>query len=142
MKTYYPKAPDIQRKWHLIDLKGKVLGRISSEIAKILLGKTKPIFEPSVDTGDFIVAINADQIKLTGNKLTDKIYYWHTGAIGGVKEITAEKLLKKDSREIIKTAVQGMLPKNTLGRNAIKKLKIYKGDQHDQQAQQPEPLAI
>jgi large subunit ribosomal protein L13 len=138
MKTYYPKQSDIKKEWRLIDLKGKTVGRIATEIAGILVGKDKPTYEPSVDTGDFVVAINSDGIKFTGNKLTDKVYYRHTGAIGGIKEMTAKDLMKKDSTQVIVHAVRGMLPKNKLGRNAIKKLKVYKNDQHRHEAQKPQ----
>lgn len=142
MKTYYPKPSEIKHEWCLVDLKGKTVGRAATAIARILTGKTKPIYEPSVDTGDFVVAINADQVKFTGNKLTDKVYYRHTGAIGGIKEIIAKDLLKKDSRRVIALAVQGMLPKNKLGNNLIKKLKVYKDDQHKHGAQNPVAVAI
>ena len=137
MKSFYAKAVELDKKWYVVDLKDKTLGRISTHIARILLGKNKPTYTPAVDTGDFVVAINSDQIKLTGKKLTDKIYYTHTGYMGHLKEMSAEKLLKKDSREMIKSAVWGMLPKNALGRKLIKKLKIYTGSEHPHAAQKP-----
>lgn len=142
MKTYHPKEKDIQRNWYVVDLKGKVLGRVATEMARRLMGKHKPQFSPAVDTGDFIIAVNADQIRLTGDKLTKKVYYYHTGAIGGIKEITASKLLQKDSTKMVKLAIKGMLPKNTLGRNMLKKLKVYKGAEHNHVAQNPQPLEI
>lgn len=137
MKSFYAKKAELEQKWYVVDLKDQTLGRVSTKIARILLGKNKPTFTPAVDTGDFVLAINSDKIKLTGNKLTDKIYYTHTGYMGGVREINAEKLLKKDSREMIKKSVWGMLPKNALGRKLIKKLKIYTGSEHPHGAQQP-----
>lgn len=137
MKSYYAKTGTLEKKWYVVDLKDQTLGRVSTKIARILLGKNKPTFTPAVDTGDFVLAINSDKIKLTGNKLTDKIYYTHTGYMGHLREITAEKLLKKDSREVIKKSVWGMLPKNALGRKLIKKLKIYTGSEHPHGAQQP-----
>lgn len=137
MKSFYARASELEKKWYVVDLKDKTLGRVSSQIARILLGKNKPTYTPAVDTGDFVVAINSDQIKLTGKKLTDKIYYTHTGYMGGIKEMSAGKLLKKDSREVIKKAVWGMLPKNALGRKLIKKLKIYANAEHPHAAQKP-----
>lgn len=137
MKSYYAKTGTLEKKWYVVDLKDQTLGRVSTKIARILLGKNKPTFTPAVDTGDFVLAINSDKIKLTGNKLTDKIYYTHTGYMGHLREITAEKLLKQDSREVIKKSVWGMLPKNALGRKLIKKLKIYTGSEHPHGAQQP-----
>lgn len=140
MKTYYPKENEVKRKWYVVDLKDQILGRAACEIVTVLTGKNKPTYSQSVDVGDCIIAINSDQIKLTGNKLTDKVYYRHTGAIGGIRSITAEDLLKKDSTLMIYEAVKGMLPKNKLGRHMLKKLKIYKGAEHNQTAQHPEPL--
>ena len=125
--TYSAKEADIKRVWYLIDADGKTLGRLSTQIADILRGKKKPIFTPHVDTGDFVVVINADKIKLTGNKLKQKMYYHHSGYIGGLKTVNAEKLMEKNPGFILQHAVKGMLPKNKLARRQLKKLKIYKG---------------
>ena len=137
MKTYVAKPGEFEQKWHLIDARGQVLGRLASEVAKILRGKDKPIFTPHVDTGDYVVIVNAANVRLTGNKLDDKIYYHHTGYPGGIKSITAAELMEKNPEELINTAVKGMLPKNKLGRKLLKKLKIYPGAEHQNQAQQP-----
>jgi large subunit ribosomal protein L13 len=120
----------------------KVLGRLAAELAKILRGKNKPTFTPHVDTGDFIIVINAEKVALTGKKMKDKIYYHHTGYPGGIKETRAEKLLAERPRELLRIAVKGMLPKNSLGRQMFKKLKIYKGPNHPHEAQRPVPLEI
>ncbi len=125
-----------------MDAQGKVLGRMASEIARVLRGKNKPIFTPHVDTGDFVIVINADKVRFTGNKLKGKVYYHHSGYIGGLKSITAEKLLEKRPTEVVRKAVKGMLPKNRLGRELLKKLKVYAGGEHPHQAQQPEILDI
>ena len=137
MKTYVAKPGEFEQKWHLIDARGLVLGRLASEVAKILRGKDKPIFTPHVDTGDYVVIVNAANVRLTGKKLDDKIYYHHTGYPGGIKSITAAELMEKNPTELINTAVKGMLPKNKLGRQIIKKLKIYAGSEHQHQAQEP-----
>ena len=142
MKSYYPKEGEVPRKWYVVDLKGKVLGRAASEIACVLTGKNKPQYTPSVDVGDFVVAINANEVVLTGNQWENKNYYTHTGYFGGVKTITAKKLKQKDSTRIITHAVKGMLPKNKMGYKLIKKLKIYKDANHEHQAQQPVMLEI
>jgi large subunit ribosomal protein L13 len=140
MKTFSAKPSDIERNWYVVDAKGKVLGRLASAISMILRGKNKPIFTPHMDTGDFVIVINADKVKLTGKKLTDKKYYWHTGYPGGLKEITAEKLLKEKPERVLIRAVRGMLPKTRLGRQLIKKLKIYAGPEHPHSAQNPKLL--
>ena len=140
MKCYYPKESEIVKKWYIVDLKGKTLGRAMTKIAEVLMGKHKPQYHPAADTGDFVIVINADQVNMTGRKKEQKIYYSHTGYMGGVKEITADKLLQKDSRKLIQHAVKGMLPKNKLGYKLIKKLKVYKDEQHDHAAQKPEVL--
>ena len=140
MSTKVAKIAEIKRDWFVIDLEDKVLGRIACEIATILRGKNKPIYSPSVDTGDFVVVINADKVKLTGNKLDDKIYYRHTGYVGGIKSIAAGKLLETKPEELVIKAVRGMLPKNTLGRQMLKKLKVYAGSEHRHAAQQPKNL--
>jgi len=138
MKSYMAKAEEIERKWLVIDAEGKVLGRLASEIASILRGKNKPIFTPHVDTGDFVIVINAEKIKLTGNKLNQKKYSYHTGYPGGLKQVPYSTLMEKNPEKIIELAVKGMLPKNSLGRGMFKKLKVYKGAEHKHEAQQPE----
>ncbi len=142
MKTYVAKEQEISKKWYLVDAKDRVLGRLATQIAMRLRGKHKPIFTPHADTGDFIVVINADKVALTGRKWDKKIYYRHTGYIGGLKEISAKKLLEKKPEDILRFAVRGMLPKNSLGRRQLKKLKIYSGSEHPHEAQQLEKLEI
>jgi large subunit ribosomal protein L13 len=142
MKTFIAKKEGVSRDWYLIDARGQVLGRVATEIARRLRGKHKPEFTPHTDTGDFIVVINAEKIALTGKKLDDKVYYHHSGYPGGIKSITAGKLLKKKPEEVLRTAVKGMLPKNTLGRMMLKKLKIYAGTDHPHEAQAPRPLDV
>lgn len=142
MKTFVAKEQEVSRKWHLVDAKDKILGRLATQIAIYLRGKHKPIFTPHADTGDFIVVINADKLILTGDKWNSKIYYRHTGYTGGLKQISAKNLLEKNSEDIIRLAVRGMLPKNSLGRRQLKKLKIYAGSDHPHEAQQPEELEI
>ena len=142
MKTFVAKEKEVDRKWYLVDAKDKVLGRLATQIAMRLRGKHKPIFTPHADTGDFVVVINADKVTLTGKKWDNKIYYRHSGYIGGLKQITAKKLLEKKPRDILRFAVKGMLPKNSLGRRQLKKLKIYTGSAHPHEAQQPEKLEI
>ncbi len=137
MKTYMAKPSEVTRTWYLIDAKDKTLGRLASQVAAILKGKHKPTYTPHVDTGDHVIIINADKIRLTGNKLRDKKYYRHSGYPGGIKEITAGELLQRHPERVIRSAVWGMLPHNRLGRKMIKKLKIYAGDQHPHEAQQP-----
>ncbi len=140
--TYMPNASKIERKWYVVDAEGKNLGRLASEIAKVLRGKNKPIYTSFVDTGDYVIVINADKIAVTGKKLDQKIYYHHTGYIGGLKEITLKRLLETKPEAVITHAVKGMLPKNTLGRNMIKKLHVYAGPEHNHAAQKPEVLEI
>ncbi len=142
MKTYQTPVKDIERKWYVVDAEGKILGRLASEIATRLRGKHKPNYSTFMDMGDFIVVVNAEKIRLTGAKLDDKKYYRHTGYIGGIKEQTAKELLAKKPEEVIRKAVQGMLAKNSLGRQQLKKLKIYAGSTHPHEAQQPVPLDI
>jgi large subunit ribosomal protein L13 len=137
MKTYQATKEELDRKWYLVNAEGKVLGRLSTELAKILKGKNKPIYTPHLDTGDFVVVVNAAKVTLTGKKLKDKIYYHHTGYPGGIKQMNAEKLLAKKPTEMIRMAVKGMLPKNSLGRQMIRKLKIYAGPTHPHEAQKP-----
>jgi large subunit ribosomal protein L13 len=142
MKTFIAKKDEIERGWYLVDAEGKNLGRLASEIARRLRGKHKVIYTPHVDTGDFVVVVNAEKVALTGNKLSDKIYYHHTGYPGGIKSITADKLRQSKPEELLRSAVKGMLPKNTLGRAMLKKLKIYKGASHPHSAQEPKTLDI
>jgi len=142
MKTLYTPVNEIDRKWHVVDVDGKVLGRIATEIARYLRGKHKPTFCNFQDNGDFIVVVNAEKVHLTGKKWDDKIYYRHTGYMGGIKSQTAKEVREKKPEELIRMAVKGMLPKNKLGRAQLKKLKIYAGGEHPHQAQQPEKLDI
>jgi large subunit ribosomal protein L13 len=140
MKSYMAKKSEVPRRWFVVDAQGKILGRLASRIAMVLRGKNKPEFTPHLDTGDFVVVVNAEQVRLTGKKLDQKIYYRHSGYMGGLKDISARHLLKKKPEEILRHAVRGMLPKNSLGRHLLKKLKIYTGAEHPHQAQQPAPL--
>ncbi len=140
--TQVAKKEDVTRDWYLVDVDSKVLGRVATQIANVLRGKNKPTFTPSVDTGDFVIVVNAEKIALTGKKLSDKTYYSHSGYTGGLKEISAGKLLDKKPEELLKKAVKGMLPKNKLARHMLKKLKIYAGAAHPHSAQQPKSLNI
>ncbi len=138
MKTYMAKPAEVEHKWYVIDASGQTLGRISSEVASILRGKHKPTYTPHVDTGDFVIVINAEQVKLTGDKLNQKMYRYHTGYPGGLKEMDYKTLLQKRPEKAIETAVKGMLPHNKLGNKMYKKLKVYRGSEHPHQAQKPE----
>ena len=142
MKTQVAKKEEVTREWFLVDAENLVLGRMATRIADVLRGKNKPIFTPSVDTGDFVIVVNADKIALTGKKLADKMYYNHSGYPGGIKSITAGELQAKKPGEIIRIAVKGMLPKNKLARHMLNKLKIYSGPNHPHEAQQPKPLSF
>jgi len=142
MTTVSAKPAEVRRGWYLVDASGKTLGRLSSEIARRLRGKHKPEYTPHVDTGDYIVVVNAEKIRVTGNKMKNKMYYHHTGYIGNLKSISLEKLLDKAPERVIETAVKGMMPKNSLGRAMFKKLKVYAGPEHKHTAQQPQPLDI
>ncbi len=142
MKTYSAKPQDIRRQWHLIDADGKTLGRISTEIARRLRGKHKPEYTPHMDTGDYIVVVNAEKVHVTGNKLADKMYYKHTGYIGNLKSTNLEKLLASKPERVIQQAVKGMMPKGPLGRQMLSKLKIYAGSEHPHAAQQPQALEL
>jgi len=142
VKTYSVKADEIKREWYLINAEGKTLGRLASEIAKILKGKHKPIYSPHLDCGDYVIVINAEKIRVTGRKLDQKIYYRHSGYPGGLKSITLREQLAKHPERVIKAAVKGMLPKNRLGRKMLKKLKVYAGDSHPHQAQKPKVLEL
>ena len=141
-KTYYPKADEIQRDWVLVDANGQTLGRLVTQISTVLLGKHKPSFTPGVEMGDYVIVVNAAHIKVTGNKLDDKMYYRHTGYPGGIKSTNLRELLAKNPERVIEKAVWGMLPHNRLGRQMVKKLKIYAGLEHPHTAQQPEKLEL
>ena len=136
--TYSIKASEIERKWYVIDAEGKVLGRLATEVAKLLKGKHKPTYTTHMDVGDFVIVVNADKVEFTGNKLNDKVYRRHTGYIGNMKEITAKDQMAKDSTKVIMDAVKGMLPKNSLGRQMLTKLRVYAGSEHEHAAQKPE----
>jgi large subunit ribosomal protein L13 len=142
MKTFSAKAEAVRRDWYLVDAAGQTLGRLATELARRLRGKHKPVYTPHVDTGDYIVVINAEKIRVTGRKLKDKIYYRHTGTIGNMKAEPLEKLLSRAPERAIEIAVKGMLPKNPLGRQMFKKLKVVRGTEHPHQAQQPKPLEL
>jgi large subunit ribosomal protein L13 len=141
-KTFMAKEDEVDKKWYVVDAEGLVLGRLASEVARRLRGKHKPIFTPHNDTGDFVVVVNAGKVRLTGRKLDQKIYYRYSGYIGGLKETVAKTLLAGKPGEMLKLAVRGMLPKNSLGRRQLKKLKIYAGAEHPHQAQKPEKLEL
>lgn len=142
MKTSIPKREEIARKWYLVDAEGKILGRMATKIAEILSGKKKPIYTPHLDTGDFVVVINARKVQVTGKKTMDKIYYHHSGYPGGIKQRSFEELVEKRPEEVIQRAVKGMLPKNKLGKKMLKKLKVYPDADHPHQAQRPEKIDI
>ncbi len=142
MSTQVAKKAEVIRKWYIVDLEDKVLGRVATEIARVLRGKHKAIYSPSVDTGDFVIVLNAEKLNLSGNKLADKKYYRHSGYPGGLKTTTAAELLQKKPEELVRKAVRGMLPRNTLGRDMLKKLKVYAGSDHPHAAQQPKELVF
>ncbi|MGH7205277.1 MAG: 50S ribosomal protein L13 [Nitrospiraceae bacterium] len=142
MGTYFARQTDVIRKWHLVDANGKTLGRLASRVAILLRGKHKPTFTPHIDTGDHVVIINADKIRLTGDKLKTKTYIHHTGYPGGLKSVTAEHLHAKNPTGLVTRAIKGMLPKNPLGKRMARKLKVYAGTAHPHEAQRPEPLAL
>ena len=142
MTTPLPKVNEIEHKWYVVDASDKILGRLASQVATRLRGKHKPIFTPHLDTGDFIIIVNANKIRLTGKKLDKKVYYRHSGHLGHLKSVTARKMLEKKPEEVIRLAVRRMLPKNRLGRHQLKKLKIYVGPRHPHQAQMPEALEL
>ncbi|MBE5753202.1 MAG: 50S ribosomal protein L13 [Clostridiales bacterium] len=142
MKTYMAKAETVERKWYVVDAEGLTLGRLASRVAAVLRGKTKPNYTPNVDTGDFVIVINTDKVVLTGKKLENKFYRYHTGYIGGLKEIPYKKMMEEKSDLAVYEAVKGMLPKNSLGRAMIKKLRVYKGSEHNHAAQKPETLKV
>ena len=142
MKSYIPKEKDIRKRWRVVDAQGQVLGRLATRVATLLTGKDKPVYTPFLDTGDHVVVINAEKVKLTGKKLNDKMYRHHTGFPGGLKETTAGDLLAKNPGKVVEEAVFGMLPKTKLGRAMRKKLRVYRGAEHPHQAQRPETLAL
>ena len=142
MKTYMAKAEAVERKWYVVDAAGVPLGRLASRVASVLRGKNKPTFTPNVDCGDFVIIINTDKAVLTGKKLENKFYRYHTGYIGGLKEISYKKMMEEKSDLAVYEAVKGMLPKNSLGRQMLKKLKVYKGAEHNHAAQKPEELKL
>ncbi len=142
MRTFVAKPAEVERKWYVVDAAGKTLGRLSTEIARVLMGKHKPIYTPGVDTGDFVIVVNAEKVQLTGNKAAQKNYYYHTGYPGGLRETSFRVMLEKKPERVIELAVKGMLPKNSLGRKMAKKLKVYAGPEHKHEAQQPQQLEL
>ena len=142
MTTVFAHPETVRRDWYVVDASGKTLGRLATQLAFRLRGKHKPQYTPHVDTGDHIIVLNADKIAVTGNKLEDKTYYWHTGAIGGIKSRTLDKMMAQHPERVIELAVKGMLPKNPLGRAMFKKLHVFTGDKHPHAAQQPKPLEL
>lgn len=142
MKTYSPKVAEIDRRWWLVDAEGKVLGRLATEVARILRGKHKPTYTPHMDMGDYIVVINAEKVQLTGNKAEQKTYFRHSGFMGGERHIPFKEMLEKNPERVIELAVKGMLPKNNLGRLMRKKLRVYAGAAHPHEGQQPQPLEV
>ena len=142
MKTYMANAQTVEKKWYIVDAEGQTLGRLATKVATVLRGKHKPTYTPNVDCGDFVIVINTDKVVLTGKKLEDKFYRYHTGYIGGLKEIPYKKLMAEKSDLAVYEAVKGMLPKNSLGRTMIKKLRVYKGAEHNHSAQKPETLKV
>ena len=142
MKTFMPKAADITRQWYVVDAEGQVFGRVASQVANILRGKNKPIYTPNVDTGDYVIIINADKIVMTGKKLDQKIYYHHSDYVGGMKETTLRELMAKKPERAVELAVKGTLPKGPLGRTMYTKLHVYAGPEHDHAAQKPETLTF
>ena len=142
MKTYMANPDKIERKWYVVDAEGQTLGRLSAEIAKVLRGKNKPVFTPHIDTGDYVVVVNAAKVKVTGKKLDQKVYYHHSDYVGGMKETTLREMMAKKPEAVVEMGVKGMLPKGPLGRTMIKKLHVYAGPEHEQQAQKPEVLTF
>lgn len=142
MKTYTARAEDMEREWFLVNAEGKTLGRLASEIAQVLRGKHKPIYTPHLDCGDYVIVVNAEKVRVTGRKLDQKMYYHHTGYPGGIKSISLRNQLQKHPERVLQAAVRGMLPKNRLGRRMLKKLKVYAGDSHPHEAQQPKMLEV
>ena len=142
MKTFMAKSQDVKRDWYVVDASGMTLGRLASQVASVLRGKNKPTFTPNVDTGDFVIVLNSDKVVLTGKKLEQKMYTYHTGYIGGLKQTPYKDMMAKKSDVVVYEAIKGMLPKNSLGRQMITKLRVYKGGEHNHQAQQPKVLEL
>ena len=142
VKTYVTKPDEVQREWFVVDASGKTLGRLATEVARILRGKHKPIYSPMIDVGDYVIVVNAEKVRVTGRKLTQKFYYRHSGYPGGFKQISLRDMLARHPTRVIEYAVRGMLPKNALGRRMFKKLKVYAGPDHPHQAQNPKPLEL
>ncbi len=142
MKSFIPGEKEIGKKWHVVDAEGQVLGRLATRVARLLTGKYKPIYTPFLDTGDHVIVVNADRVRLTGRKLADKVYRHHTGYPGGLREVAAGDLLAKNPERVVREAIVGMLPKSKLGRAMRRKLKVYRGPEHPHQAQQPSPFAL
>lgn len=142
MKSFMASPSTVERKWYVVDAEGKTLGRLASEVANVLRGKNKPIFTPHIDTGDYVIVVNAEKVKVTGKKLEQKIYYHHSEYVGGMKETTLKEMMKKKPEFVITHAVKGMLPKGPLGRQMLKKLHVYTGPEHNHAAQKPETLEI
>ncbi|MGB9775142.1 MAG: 50S ribosomal protein L13 [Anaerolineae bacterium] len=142
MKTYVTKPEEVEREWFVVDASGKTLGRLATEVARILRGKHKPIYSPMIDVGDYVIVVNAEKIRVTGRKLTQKFYYRHSGYPGGFKQVSLRDMLARHPTRVIEYAVWGMLPKNALGRRMFKKLKVYAGPDHPHQAQNPKPLEL
>jgi large subunit ribosomal protein L13 len=142
VKTYVTKPDEVQREWFVVDASGKTLGRLATEVARILRGKHKPIYSPMIDVGDYVIVVNAEKVRVTGRKLTQKFYYRHSGYPGGFKQISLRDMLARHPTRVIEYAVWGMLPKNALGRRMFKKLKVYAGPDHPHQAQNPKPLEL
>lgn len=140
MKTYMAKAENVERKWYVVDAAGMVLGRLASQVATVLRGKNKPTYTPNVDCGDHVIIINADKVVLTGKKLEQKFHYYHTGYVGGLKQVQFKKMMEECPDKVVYNAIKGMLPKNILGREMIKKLRVYSGAEHNHEAQQPVEL--
>ncbi len=141
-KTYYPSEGSVEKRWYIVDAEGKTLGRVASRIARLLRGKHKPVYTPGMDTGDFVIVVNAEKIRVTGKKLSDKVYYSHSGYPGGIRAITLGKLLAEKPEEAIRKAVWGMLPRGRLGRRMFKKLKVYSGPVHPHSAQKPQEIDL
>lgn len=142
MNTFMPNDETVERQWYVVDAAGLTLGRMASEVARILSGKNKPIYTPHVDTGDFVVIINADKVVLTGKKLDQKLYRWHTGHVGGLKEVKYRDMMQNKPEEVVMHAVKGMLPKNKLGRKMLTKLRVYSGTEHNHEAQNPQLITL
>lgn len=142
MKTYVTKPDEVQREWFVVDASGKTLGRLATEVARILRGKHKPTYSPMIDVGDYVIVVNAEKVRVTGRKLTQKFYYRHSGYPGGFKQVSLRDMLARHPTRVIEYAVRGMLPKNALGRRMFKKLKVYAGPDHPHQAQNPKPLEL